>query len=102
MPEHRRPHVRWFHHEPPSLFQINRETTSLRCKLDAIMFKVRTKGQVFMRSNLIALGAGLVLWSLTAVAEQPLRSPWDSEPVTMTSTPYTCPATPNITPDLTT
>ena len=55
-----------------------------------------------MRRSSIALCAGVVLFSLTAIAEQPLRSPWDGKPVTMTSAPYTCPATPNIAPDLTT
>ena len=53
-----------------------------------------------MRTGSVALCAGVVLFSLTAIAEQPLRSPWDGKPVTMTSAPYTCPATPNITPDL--
>lgn len=55
-----------------------------------------------MRRNSVALCAGMVLFCLTAVAEQPLRSPWDGKPVAMTSAPYTCPATPNIAPDLTT
>ena len=55
-----------------------------------------------MRSNLIALCAGVALFSLSAIAQQPLRSPWDGKPVAMTSAPYSCPATPNIAPDLTT
>ncbi len=60
-----------------------------------------------MRRSLIALCAGVVLFCLAAgaagrraAAEQPLRSPWDGKPVAMTSAPYSCPATPNIAPDL--
>jgi poly(beta-D-mannuronate) lyase len=53
-----------------------------------------------MRRSSVALCAGVVLFCLTAMAEQPLRSPWDGKPVTMTSAPYDCPATPNIPPDL--
>lgn len=55
-----------------------------------------------MRRSSVALCAGVVLLSLTAVAEQPLRSPWDDKPVVMTSAPYACPAMPDIQPDLTT
>ncbi len=55
-----------------------------------------------MRRNSVALCAAMVLFSLTAMAQQPLHSPWDGKPVAMTSAPYTCPATPDITPDLTT
>jgi poly(beta-D-mannuronate) lyase len=60
-----------------------------------------------MRRSLITLCVGAALSSvaagtgaLTAVAEQPLRSPWDGKPVVMTSGPYNCPATPDIPPDL--
>ena len=55
-----------------------------------------------MRGSSVALCAAMVLFSLTAMAQQPLHSPWDGKPVAMTSAAYTCPATPNIAPDLTT
>lgn len=62
-----------------------------------------------MKRRSIALRAGVGLTylvagatALTAVAQQPLRSPWDGKPVAMTSAPYNCPATPSIPSDLTT
>jgi poly(beta-D-mannuronate) lyase len=42
----------------------------------------------------------MVLVSLSALAEQPLRSPWDGKPIAITTAPYSCPATPDIPPDL--
>lgn len=55
-----------------------------------------------MRRNSVAVCVGMVLFCLTAVAEQPLRSPWDGKSVPMTSAPYICPAMPDIQPNLTT
>jgi poly(beta-D-mannuronate) lyase len=49
---------------------------------------------------LFCFAAGAAEFS--AAAEQPLRSPWDGKPISMTSVPYVCPAMPNIPPDLTT
>jgi len=62
-----------------------------------------------MKRSSIAVGAGTALFclvagvsDLSAKAAEPLRSPWDGQSIAMTSTPYNCPATPNITPDLVT
>lgn len=61
-----------------------------------------------MRRSLIARCAAAVSFSLTAgavisaMAEHPLRSPWDGNPVTLTAAAYTCPAAPEIKPDLVT
>jgi poly(beta-D-mannuronate) lyase len=55
-----------------------------------------------MKRGSVALCAGVVLFCLAAVAEEPLRSPWDGKPVAMTSALYSCPAIPSIAPDLTT
>lgn len=60
-----------------------------------------------MRSGLIALLGRAALCcafvgGLTAAAEQPLRSPWDGNAVTMTDAVYACPSVLQIAPDLTT
>ena len=43
---------------------------------------------------LFCFAAGAAEFS--AAAEQPLRSPWDGKPISMTSVQYVCPAMPNI------
>lgn len=60
-----------------------------------------------MRKGLIALlGGAALFWvsivGLAAAAEQPLRSPWDGNAVTMTDVAYACPSVLQIAPDLTT
>src|ERR1700742_5355362 len=62
------------------------------------------KGRMLMRRSLVAIYAAVVLsgfaMGTATLAEQPLRSPWDGKPVSMTSAPYSCPAVAAIPPDL--
>ena len=60
-----------------------------------------------MKTNGGRVSAGLLgvalCFAVRVFAEgAPLRSPWDGKPIAMTAAPYSCPALPAISPDLTT
>ena len=63
-----------------------------------------THVSIYRHIRLAVLSAIMALTasSLLAATEKPLRSPWDSSPVTQTEAAYPCPSLMHLTPDLTT
>src|SRR5579871_2925878 len=69
---------------------------------------VRFKGRInknYAKGSMCAIFPVLFAASIPVLAAapvQPLRSPWDGKPVTITETPFACPAIAHIAPDLVT